>query len=83
MKPEMQPVSAAGKPLGEAHGRAKITDREVELIRELHERGLGYRKLAFKFEISRSHVRRIVFFEGRATTPAGWRVAPMLKIRET
>jgi predicted DNA-binding protein (UPF0251 family) len=82
MKPDLQPVSANGIPIGEAHHNAKLTDREVELLRRLHEEGIGYRRLSLKFEISRSQVRRIVCFEKRATAPAGWRIAPMLRIVE-
>lgn len=39
---------------------AKLTDHDVDLIRELHDEGLGYRKIAKKFEISPSAVRHIV-----------------------
>lgn len=38
----------------------KLSDHEVELIRYLHEvEGWGYRRLAKKFEVSKTHIRRI------------------------
>lgn len=46
---------------GEAHYMAKLTDHEVVLIRELHEKyKLGYRKIAEKFECSPWTIRDIV-----------------------
>jgi DNA invertase Pin-like site-specific DNA recombinase len=42
---------------GEQHPRAKLSDDDVRLVRELHEAGLGYRKIASKFEVSRSTIR--------------------------
>ena len=83
MKPVLQPVSAAGIPIGEAHHNAKLSDREVELVRKLHEQGFGYRRLAAKFEVSRTMIKMIVTFEKRATAAAGWRLAPTLRLRRT
>lgn len=45
---------------GENHHRAKLTDREVDQLRVLARAGMGYRKLAKMFDMSRSQVRRIV-----------------------
>lgn len=46
---------------GQEHHNAKLTDREVELIREIHERGeMGYARLAAKFEVSKSAIQHIV-----------------------
>lgn len=51
---------------GQFHPRAKLTDREVELIRFLHENlGLGYAKLAAKFEISKTQAARICRYQQR------------------
>lgn len=40
---------------GENHPKAVLTDREVELMRQLHEgEGWGYRRLAKKFDCPRN-----------------------------
>lgn len=67
-------VNANGQRVGESHQRAKLTDHEVDQIRELHESGeYGYRKLARMFEVSRSLVRYIVKCRCRAQIVAGFR----------
>lgn len=58
----------AGRPSGESHPMAKISDRDVDLIRQLHEEGLGYRAIARKFELSRYTVRDIVKCNRRYAT---------------
>lgn len=51
---------------GENHPRAKICDKDVELLRVLHEQhGLGYKPLAAKFEISVRQVRDICHYRRR------------------
>lgn len=48
------------------HWRAKLTDEEVELIRELYEDGLwSYSALGVVFEVSRYTVRDIVKYRRR------------------
>lgn len=67
-------INETGKRIGEDHQNAKLTNREVDLIREMHEQdGLGYRRLAAKFEISPSQVRHIVKGVWRVQTPAGFK----------
>ena len=44
---------------GETHPRAKLSDDDVRLVRELHDEGLGYKRIAEKFETSRSTVRNV------------------------
>lgn len=61
-------VSDQGLRVGESHALAKLTDAEVEMIRRLHEEdGIGYKKLAEKYEISKSSVAMICRYERRAT----------------
>lgn len=60
-------VSDQGLRVGESHALAKITDAEVEMIRRLHEDGMGYKRIAKKFDISRSSVAMICRYERRAT----------------
>jgi len=63
-------VNELGRRVGQDHPRAKLTDREVELIRQLSEEGMRYDVLAEKFEVSRWTIGRICRFEIRAQTVA-------------
>jgi hypothetical protein len=45
---------------GEEHPQAKLTEADVQHIREMHAEGWGYRRLAKKFEVSKSLIERIV-----------------------
>jgi len=67
------PTNATGRRIGEAHQRAKLSDREVELIRQLHETGTSSFEIAEKFEITPRHVQRLVSFRQRNQTPDAWR----------
>lgn len=61
--------------VGETHHRAKLTDKEVDKIRDLHEDdGLGYRTLARMFSVSKSTIRDICRYDTRAQTAVTWRV---------
>jgi FixJ family two-component response regulator len=71
-------ITARGYRVGEGHHRATLTDREVELIRELAEGGMSQRVIAGKFEISRGTVADIVSFRRRASYPEASRRVPML-----
>jgi hypothetical protein len=55
-------------PKGESHGRAKLTDKNIELIRWLYRsrnrlRGQGHRQIAKRFGISKTQVGRILRME--------------------
>jgi DNA invertase Pin-like site-specific DNA recombinase len=56
---------------GESHHRAKISDRDVKLMRELHEDGLMVSEIARKFECKRSTVSDIVHYRHRVTPAHG------------
>lgn len=67
-------VNESGQRIGETHHRAKLTDRDIDLMRELHEEhGIGYTKLAEKFECSKSEARYICRYMVRCQTAARWR----------
>jgi len=66
-------VNEAGLRIGEDHPHAKLTDAEVELIRQLNEEGMHYEQLAEKFEISKWTVGRICRYEIRAQTCAQYK----------
>jgi ribosome-binding protein aMBF1 (putative translation factor) len=51
-----------------------LTDRDVDLIRELHEEhGLSYGVLAGKFEVSKSVIRDICRYRRRTERPIRWK----------
>lgn len=79
-------VNEHGRRIGESHPRAKLTDHEVDLMRELFDeltaappRGRGlkpmaaYREIAEKFETKTRYAQKIVLCEKRAHTIAGHR----------
>ena len=67
-------VNENGYRIGSSHHNARISDEVVEQIRDLHEeQGLGYRKLANMFGLTRSYVQKICNYERRAQTPLGYK----------
>lgn len=70
-------VNERGLRIGEDHGRAKLSDAEVELLLRLRREGWGYRRLAAKFEICRSAAKRICLGVARSQTCAGHRTVPI------
>lgn len=66
-------VNERGLRVGEDHQHARLTDAECELIRQLHEQGVSYKKLADKFEVGKSTIADIVKFRRRGQFPTGWR----------
>jgi DNA invertase Pin-like site-specific DNA recombinase len=66
-------VNEKGLRVGQDHQRAKLTDRDVELIRSLHEDGMSYSRLAKKFEVAKSTVQDICTYRRRAQAAVKWR----------
>lgn len=67
-------VDEYGNPLGEAHHRAKLSDADVELIRDIYEEGMeSYSTLGHVFGVSKELIRDIVKYRRRATTPSDYR----------
>lgn len=69
-------VGPRNTPIGEDHHNAKLSDAQVEEIRDLYDelmpngqRKYGYRKLAAMFGVNRMTIRDIVKFRRRACTP--------------
>lgn len=50
-------INERGLRVGEDHQNAKLTNAEIDLLLELREQGWSYRRLAEKFEVSKSAVR--------------------------
>lgn len=69
-------VNEQGRVIGEDHPNAKLTDREVELMRTMHEQGIGLTELARGFEVQKKTVWKIVTYRQRAQTIAGHRRKP-------
>lgn len=66
-------VNECGSRIGQDHPGAKLTDHEVELMRKLYEQGMGYKRLAQRFEASIRTVRGIVQYKRRAQTCGGFK----------
>ena len=66
-------VNDIGRRVGDSHHNAKLTDHEVELLRAMHGEGWGYRRLAAKFEVSKSLARDIVKGKRRCQVATAWR----------
>jgi hypothetical protein len=65
-------VNDRGYRINDSHHNAKLTDDEVELLRQLRDGGMSYRLLAEKFEIAIRTVRDIVSYRRRADVAAKW-----------
>lgn len=66
-------VNDIGRRVGDSHHNAKLTDADVDLLLTLHGEGWGYRKLAAKFEVSKSLVRYIIKGRWRSQVATDWR----------
>lgn len=66
-----------GSRVGETHHRARLTDHDVDLIRDLRDEGLTYQEIADKFEVSKSTVRDIVKCRRRWQRPEKWKRVPV------
>jgi hypothetical protein len=66
-------VNEIGRQIGQYRFGAKLTDHEVSLLLGMHTEGLGYKRLAKKFEISIRSVRDMVSLRRRGQTAANWK----------
>lgn len=73
MSPRMVGLNEQGRRVGDSHHNAKLTDAEVELMLAMHADGWGYRRLAAKFEVSKSLVRYICKGRWRGQVATVWR----------
>ena len=83
MRARLVGVNERGRRIGEHHGNAKLTDADVERLRQLHESGLGYTELARIFEVSRTAVRKIVNYQMRAQVALAWRPPGRRRVKGT
>lgn len=64
-----------GNRIGETHQNAKLSDAQVDQIRDLHEKdGLSYGQLAERFTVSKVTIQCICNYSRRASTIARWKV---------
>lgn len=59
-------VNEKGLRVGQYHQRAKLSDLDVEHIRQLYEQGVTRSVIAEKFEVCKSTVNKIVSYRRRA-----------------
>ncbi|VDO06495.1 unnamed protein product [Brugia timori] len=67
MKKRIVAINERGLRVGEDHQNAKLTDQDVECIRELNRQGIGYGALAEKFERQRRTTRRCTYWRESCT----------------
>lgn len=66
-------VNEYGLRVGQDHHRAKLPDREVDLIRGLNEEGVPYSVLERVWGVGKSTIAGICQYRRRAQTPVGYR----------
>ncbi len=67
-------VNENGRRVGQDHPGAVLTDRDVDLVFELREQGLGYRRIAKKIEVSVTAIKKIIKGKMRAQRAARFKV---------
>lgn len=71
---ELVGISERGKRVGGTHPRAKLTDADIDLMRELHEEhGMTYTVLAQKFECSKSTAWDVCNYRRRIAYAVTWK----------
>lgn len=54
------PVNTEGRRIGMGHPKSRFSDNDVEVIQQMHETGLGYRRIARAFKTSPSSIQSII-----------------------
>jgi len=71
---KMFAYNADGKRIGEDHPNARLTDEQIDRIRDLHEdHDLKYSQLAEMYGVSKSMIAGVCQYRRRAQTPFGWK----------
>lgn len=65
-------ISALGQPIGESSPNCRYSDAEIEMVIELRESGMPYRKISKKMDIPRSTVFAICHGLIRAKVVDKW-----------
>jgi hypothetical protein len=67
-------VNERGIRIGEDHQNAKLSNEQIDRIRDLHEdHNLTYRQLAAMFSVSFSMIAGVCQYRRRAQTPFGYK----------
>lgn len=66
-------VNERGLRVGEDHRNARLTNAEVDLLLTLRDDGWSYARLAEKFDLSKSGVRKICKGQIRCQSPVAYR----------
>lgn len=66
-------VNERGCRIGEDHQRAKLSNHEVDLMRELRDAGWSYGKLSEKFEVTKMCAWRICTYQLRAQSMVAYK----------
>ena len=75
-RPKMLPYSEDGRIVGEAHPKARLTNHQVDLIRELREEHrMTYNELALMFSMPKATIAYICRYQRRVTTAMHYRPA--------
>lgn len=53
-------LNSIGPPRGEAHVNAKLNEGLVRKIRQLHDQGFGYGRIATALSVSRATIERVI-----------------------
>lgn len=76
-------VDENGLRIGETHHRARLTDQEVDQIRDLREiEKWSLDRLAVKFNCPKATIQSICEYRRRASTIAGWKVLLLHSTRQ-
>lgn len=69
-------VGDYGVPVGEDHPGARLSNADVDRIRELHEEsGFSYGVLAVMFNVHKQTIAAICQYRRRATAAVAWRAS--------
>jgi DNA invertase Pin-like site-specific DNA recombinase len=55
-------VDTRRKSRGETHHKAKLTEEDIPMIRQLHKEGMSTRELARKFDVTQRAIYQVVAF---------------------
>lgn len=67
-------VSDKGKRICDSHGRARLTQGDVDLMRDLFEAGMGYDRIGYVFCVAKRTVRDVVGYRTWVTLVADVRL---------
>lgn len=66
-------IGEYGRRVGESHGMARLSDHEIELIRQLGEQGMPAAEIAQKMEVGKRYIYKLLNYERRVSVVAQWR----------